>query len=351
NHRNGYPGVFSGFNYDYQEPWFETWWDDAGVISSTTHTPAGLHVWGGGIDTILFCFSKQVEGDSNFLYFHQVDFSVTQIRIQASNCGILLDHTLLELNESSGSPSFTTSSTEATFTMSPGANRRYLVRFNQDFDFVRVIEDNSSDLLAVGFMGFGNFKDNPCSNCFSKNNPVLSLHSVQLEAQEQWGKIALRWNSVPNMGSHYLEKLNSNNSWVKIQDFGLQASYDQYFSYLDSFPINGENIYRIRVVDPNGVEFFSNLEEINIQIKEAVSIFPNPANEGYLYIQFDKPIDKNALASLRCYDQNGKEVEVHYSIHNEYVIKTDVIFLPLGLYYFLVRDSQGHLHSQKFQIK
>lgn len=351
NHRNGYPGVFGTYNYNYQEAWFETWWDDAGVISSTSDTPSGLHVWSSGIDTILFCFSKLVEGDSNFLYFHQVDFSNTQITIQAYNCGTLLNHNLVELNESSGTPSFTTSATEAIFTLSAGANRRHLVRFNQDFDFVMIIENNPADLLAVGFMGFGNFKQNVCSFCNIKTNPVLDGGVVQLEARKTSGSVLLSWNTYSHLDRYVVERLYPDNVWKELATFKSSTSPDSSLFYRDNFPQVGENVYRIRSIDNNGSEYLSKLQSVHVQPKIGLTIYPNPAKGNVLLLQFDKAIDNLSLLQLQFFDQSGKEFNLPFTVDNAFTLEVNIDLLTSGLYYVMVQNSDGHFFTEKVQVR
>lgn len=350
NHRNGYPGIINTFNYSYQESWFQTWWDDAGVSSSTSYTPTGLSVWSGGVDTILFCFSRQVEGDSNFLYFHQVDFSVTQVTIQAYNCGVPLNHNLVELNQSSGSPSFVRTATEAVFSMSPGANRRHLIRFNQDFDFVRVIENNSADLLNLGFMGYGNFNQGTCALCNCAFNPVLDAEVGKLTLQEISNQAFLQWNPLPHTQQNWVERLISEDAWERLTMIEADSSHQQALSFLDTSPNPGNNYYRIRYVDINGQESFSSTAKLYLGIEKGITVFPNPVEQKELFIQFDHPIQQYEAYQILCIDQQGRSFHPTYSREGSNQFKLELGELAAGLYFISIQDDEGQLFSHKFLI-
>lgn len=350
NHRNGYPGVINGFNYSYQESWFQTWWDDAGVSSSTSYTPAGLSVWSGGVDTILFCFSRQVEGDSNFLYFHQVDFSVTQVTIQAYNCGVPLNHNLVELNQSSGSPSFVTTATEAVYTMSPGANRRHLIRFNQDFDFVRVIENNSADLLNLGFMGYGNFNQGACVLCNCAFNPLLEAEAGKLRLREISNQAFLQWNLLSHVHQNWVERLISEDAWESLALVKADSSNQQELSFLDISPNPGDNYYRIRYVDINGQESFSSTAKLYLGIEKEITFFPNPVEQKELFIQFDHAIQQDEAYQILCINQQGRSFHPTYSQKGLNQLKLDLSELAAGLYFISIQDDEGQLLTHKFLI-
>lgn len=350
NHRNGLPDFRSAYNYSYQEVWFETWWDDAGVLSSTSLTPPALSVWSAGIDTIQFCFSKVVEGDSNFLYFHQVDFSNTLVSIEASLCGVPLNHNLIELNESSGSPSFVTTPTQATFSMSVGANRRHLVRFNQDFDFVRVIESNSADLLTLGFMGYGNFKGAACpSICPCESNPLLDLSSISLEAKLLTDEVLLSWEGGAAVRSYVLEKMDEQDQWQDLRT--IAGGADSRFSFTDSKPIPGENVYRLRYFDEQGESHYSPAKHIHYAPQTDMKLFPNPLTGNQLYIHLSQEWDTDRKKAISFIDQQGRHLSLPYVMLDRFRLVVNTTGLTPGLYHVGLRLENGNYTWKRIIIQ
>ncbi|MEM1213801.1 MAG: PEP-CTERM sorting domain-containing protein [Planctomycetota bacterium] len=172
--------------FDYREIWFGTWFDDAGV-TDTAHTPDVIGVWNSGTDNIVFTFDRALDGKQNFMAFHENDFSTTTYTMEAFFNGNPLDYGLIELDNSSGSMSITNNGSSITMNDPLAfAERRHLLRFNQPFDEIRILEDNPADRTAYGFFGTGAVIPEP-------NSFLLLLTGVGILAlRNRWRSLEIR---------------------------------------------------------------------------------------------------------------------------------------------------------------
>ena len=125
-------------------------------MEDDSHTPDIIGIWNDGIDEVVFSFDAVIDGNKNFLAIHQNDFAATNYQIEAYLFGVPIDYSIVELNNSSGSMAII-ETVPAIILNDPNADagRRHLVRFNQPFDSIRIVEDNPFDLSAYGFFGTG----------------------------------------------------------------------------------------------------------------------------------------------------------------------------------------------------
>jgi len=66
------------------------------------------------------------------------------------------------------------------------------------------------------------------------------------------------------------------------------------YSIIDSFPVSGNNFYRLKIIDKNGRVNYTRVENVHINNKmPSITIYPNPVANKLVHLQFsDLPAGK-----------------------------------------------------------
>jgi hypothetical protein len=96
--------------------------------------------------------------------------------------------------------------------------------------------------------------------------------------------IKLNWTTLSEFNSDRFEIERSNTglfftSIDKVPAFGNSLSRRDY-EYIDYYPYDGKNYYRLKLVDIDGSYKYSSLTYIDSKTESAPSIFPNPVKRG-----------------------------------------------------------------------
>ncbi|MES2431393.1 MAG: T9SS type A sorting domain-containing protein [Bacteroidota bacterium] len=119
------------------------------------------------------------------------------------------------------------------------------------------------------------------------NTTPVALSSVK--ASQQNGGVAVEWKveSEVNTKSYVVEKSSDGVNFTKVTtvaatNYASSASYN----WLDVAPLNGDNFYRIRIIDQSGVATVSQIVKVKIgNVKAEISIYPNPIVNGTVGLQ------------------------------------------------------------------
>ena len=114
----------------------------------------------------------------------------------------------------------------------------------------------------------------PSSSC-TVALPVRLIYFNALVTGDQ--KVKLEWDvaDAGEANSFTIEKLNAHNEWVAMVTTPANPTLHHYESN-DKSPLQGENIYRLRVDPKNGSPFFSVQRRVVIKTDHAITIYPNP---------------------------------------------------------------------------
>lgn len=174
--------------------------------------------------------------------------------------------------------------------------------------------------------------------------PVIwQSFSAQLQSN---GQVLLSWvisKQVQNKGFG-VEYSRDGNHWeelVFIPDAGGQQEETSY-SYIHPAPFPGKNFYRIRQVDFNGSQTWSETRTIDIQSNVVVSCSPNPARD-----MIQVHTNSSMLgATLRIFDQSGRPLR--QSILTGETSALNIGSLPAGLYIVHIQSVNGDIRNARF---
>lgn len=205
--------------------------------------------------------------------------------------------------------------------------------------------DGTSDLI-IGAQGFGQGSQG-AAFVFHEWNAALPVKLVGFQARTLENNISLTWSTSQEVNSDYFEiqKATSQSRWTAIG--AITSSFNavdiQHYSFLDSNPFAGENIYRLKIFDKDGTYSFSSIRSVHFlkSLPSVSVIYPNPASQIV-------KINSNA-SSLSFFNLNGKQVLTVNSPKSGEEI--DVSKLHPGIYSTLIRYPNGSSGTGKVLIE
>jgi hypothetical protein len=165
----------------------------------------------------------------------------------------------------------------------------------------------------------------------------------------------MEWNTIGDnsITGYYIERSQDSVNYAVVAGIHVQSSGKSYHM-LDRFPFPGNNYYRIRSVNSDGIIAFSNRVEVKvISPKEVMSqdqkansigiaLFPNPAKAGNINIKISG--QQAGLYQVRLVNSFGEEFSrqsFNYEGGNLIQRMPVANKVPGGIYYIQISMPQG----------
>jgi endo-1,4-beta-D-glucanase Y len=179
------------------------------------------------------------------------------------------------------------------------------------------------------FMMTGNFWK-PCPS----PSPVDLLHFT---AEEQSGKVVLKWATTSETNNDYFEILRSSDgehftSIGKVKGAGNSNSI-LFYSTVDHSPLPGINYYRLAQHDADGKINYSDMVSLSYNPSHYIGIMPNPFEDEISIVHSDD-VEINTV-NIR--DLTGKTIKIFHNVKNS----LNVSELKEGTYIIEVISNAG----------
>lgn len=117
---------------------------------------------------------------------------------------------------------------------------------------------------------------------------------------------------------------------------------DTQYSFVDDNPVNGGSYYRIKQVDQDGNERFSDIKAVAINIANGskIQVWPNPTRGN---VKINNNSESYAVA--RVCNQSGSEISEHRLYPG--LNSIDISSLSFGVYIVNVKFANGETYNQK----
>ena len=150
----------------------------------------------------------------------------------------------------------------------------------------------------------------------------------------------LVWTTTNEVGfSHFeIERSGQSILFEKIGSVSEPNSFQNNFKnyrYIDDAPLNGTNLYRLKMIDDNGSYEYSPVTVSRITLDNDYIIQPNPANNIISLMGFNGiPAE-----SLHIYNVYGQQLKLPILINSNSEFRVSVESLQNGVYY--ITDHQS----------
>ncbi len=165
---------------------------------------------------------------------------------------------------------------------------------------------------------------------------VIPVELVSFEGKNQGTYNALTWQSATEKNAHlYSIERKDKEKWGEIGHIKASGNTStiQKYSFDDTNP-NPLSIYRLRMVDNDGVETFSKTITIENQKKAfSLKMFPNPAKD---FVTFRATTNEKQSLNIKITDISGRVVlqRVYLVESGQVEENINIASLPNGIYFF-----------------
>ena len=193
------------------------------------------------------------------------------------------------------------------------------------------IADNSSNLTV----DFGFY------------NPALPVTLLNFSGKTAESYAVLDWSTTAETNSSYFEVQRSTDgkSWNAIGNvLALGESNNLHkYHFKDLSPLNGESLYRLKMVDLDQTYAYSRIVSIKMEAGYTLSVFPNPAvNVVKIAVS-----DASNVLKVQVYSLIGKLVQEFISPKQGEI---NVQSLPAGVYLLKITTANGSVETRKVVV-
>lgn len=170
---------------------------------------------------------------------------------------------------------------------------------------------------------------------------ILPIELTSFKASTAEHEVELKWEtaSEKNNAHFAIEKSGNGTTFHEIgrlKGAGTSSSHNKY-SFTDVDPFDGLNYYRLKHVDMNGQNDYSEIVAVSIKKNpEEVCLFPNPS-EGKIHLKFPEK-NRSTSHQLLVFDETGTAVYERYFSGKESgnVLELDLAHLHKGFYFIQI---------------
>lgn len=184
------------------------------------------------------------------------------------------------------------------------------------------------------------------ASIYTRADLNLPVTLVSFNAVKEGSTTILRWATTEETNSDYFEVQHSTNGkeWGKIghvKSHG-ESTVLRNYDFTHQAPVNGQNLYRLKMVDKDLTFAYSGIREVKMDgIEPGASVYPNPVADK-LFIK-----DFNRVVQVSIYDLKGDNV---YQCDVPQSGEINVKNLSAGMYIVNVKRAGGLLTSQKIVV-
>lgn len=166
--------------------------------------------------------------------------------------------------------------------------------------------------------------------------------------------ITLDWNTALEMNSSHItiQRSADGENWDEIgtvQAKGNSATTTAY-SFIDEHPLNGNNFYRLQLVDIDNSFTYSVVTVIRTATIGAISFYPNPARD-YVNVSLGTGIRNGQTVSVRLVSLSGQVMQVQNTAAGDgTVVSFRVSNYPAGVYILSAVGQDGTRESRELVI-
>jgi len=176
--------------------------------------------------------------------------------------------------------------------------------------------------------------------------PPLPVTLVDFEAVKATGETKatlLSWSTTTetNSESFAIERSHDGRQWTKLGSVSArgESSGLQHYTFTDPAPAQGENLYRLKMLDKDGTFAYSRIRSVSFG-KDAVAFYPNPVAIGEkLNLLTD---DLSTISSIEMYDNQGKLM-----LRTAATRQINTARLAPGIYVIQINRTDGSISTHR----
>ena len=177
---------------------------------------------------------------------------------------------------------------------------------------------------------------------------VLPVRLSSFSLQVKNDQVVLNWSLFSNSGADsYTIQKAINTSWLDLKTFSPPGDLPSKlaFSYTDYNPVEGKNLYRLKLVNHGGKTLYSNVLVADMQKSAgALSLYPNPVQNAAV-LHWNKTIEQGTILVI---NSTGVKMYQKQIENSSNAISIDLSSLKNGLYYLVLIPKEGLTEKTSF---
>jgi hypothetical protein len=178
----------------------------------------------------------------------------------------------------------------------------------------------------------------------SGNNSPLPVKLISFTAKGVDKHVELDWMTASERNNDYftVQRSKSGVNFLDIGtvDAGPTGSSVQEYSYTDPDALPGKSYYRLKQTDLDGTEEFLDIRMVQLdELPPAVTIYPNPVENGKLSVDFVGPLKDDTVITIS--DLLGKVIFSSTAVAGTRYYPIDLGRSPAGVYLLKTYSSQS----------
>jgi hypothetical protein len=177
---------------------------------------------------------------------------------------------------------------------------------------------------------------------------TLPVKLSKFEIAKEGNSTNLTWSTTEETNSDHFDVQRSTDGkqWTTIQTVaaaGESVAEHHYFA-VDEDPLNGDNLYRLHMIDRDGSSAYSKIQSVRFDIKSDFTMFPNPLSDQ---LSIKTAEDWSKVEKIQIYNMQGKEV---YKSGGKPARDIDLKHLAGGMYVVKVTQKNNTSSDHKIVI-
>ncbi|WP_353718763.1 T9SS type A sorting domain-containing protein [Dyadobacter sp. 676] len=174
----------------------------------------------------------------------------------------------------------------------------------------------------------------------------LPVTLASFDALREGNAVALKWATTEEMNAARFEVERSLNgkSWDKIGDVAArgESTVRVEYSFVDIQPAEGENLYRLKMIDLDGTFAYSRVRNVRVDgSTPELSVYPNPVTDK-LHVK-----ESRTVKEVTMFNTKGLKVYHSKGLGGGAI---DVTSLPTGIYAVHITRNGGITSVQKILV-
>ena len=177
----------------------------------------------------------------------------------------------------------------------------------------------------------------------------LPVNFTNIKAFTKNAGIQVEWNVAAEVDVIIYEVEKSGNGTSFEKSGTVTASNSKAYNWFDALQNNGNNYYRIKVINKDNSSSYSNVVNVKMGSTKGdiVSVYPNPIKGNVLNVQFNN-LEKGTY-TVQLFNQSGQQmftqtVTTEGGYMNQ---KMPLDKLAVGVYSMVITGTQGIISTQK----
>jgi hypothetical protein len=176
---------------------------------------------------------------------------------------------------------------------------------------------------------------------------ALPVTLVSFEAIKTERQALLRWTTASETNTSYFEVQRSVNGkqWTPLAriEAAKESTTLHPYSYTDTTPNEGQNLYRLKMMDRDGTFTYSRMQNVSFSESLLLTAFPNPVSDKLFFT----PSSIDQISSVQIADVTGRVILTTDRISEGLSIES----LHSGLYIVRIKKKDQSLLSTRIVVR